>query len=196
MSSLKSRWKRKGTGEIIHPETEIDQLKNGDNALAGLISLLLKSATTTQARSAIEAAAASHKHSSGDIQNFASDVITAIGEETLEALGVRYSITTNGYICFGQLFGGLILQWMCDSISKDGENTARTVYHNLPISFPNNCFMSLQHVNTTNNYAINQNIATDLRWLNYPCYSVDKTQYMITWLGTGTCGHELIALGY
>ena len=85
---------------------------------------------------------------------------------------------------------------MNDSIIKNGENTARTVYHNLPISFTNNCFTSLQHVNTTNNYAINQNIATDLRWLNYPCYSVDKTQYSITWFGTGTCGHELIALGY
>ena len=136
MSSLKSRWKRKGTGEIIHPETEIDQLKNGDNALAGLISLLLKSATTADARNAISAAAASHTHSSGDIQSFASDVITAIGEETLEALGVRYSITTNGYICFGQLFGGLILQWGEVSI----DTNATYGFNNLSINFLNKRF--------------------------------------------------------
>ena len=136
MSSLKSRWKRKGTGEIIHPETEIDQLKNGDNALAGLISLLLKSATTADARNAISAAAASHTHSSGDIQNFASNVITAIGEETLEALGVRYSITTNGYICFGQLFGGLILQWTEGTYNRTISNNDYSYYQvQLPISF-------------------------------------------------------------
>jgi hypothetical protein len=79
--------------------------------LASIISTLLNAATTSEARAAVEAAAAVHGHTSGDITNFASQVISAIGEETLSALGVRYSITTNGYICFGQLFGGLILQW-------------------------------------------------------------------------------------
>lgn len=149
MSSLKSRWKRKGTGEIIHPETEIDQLKNGDNALAGLISLLLKSATTADARSAISAAAASHTHSSGDIQSFASDVITAIGEETLEALGVRYSITTNGYICFGQLFGGLILQWYAADMNTSqwtSYSGADSVYDLIPLLPINSAWSTLNWV--------------------------------------------------
>ena len=32
-------------------------------------------------------------------------------DKLLEVLGVRYSIEENGYICFGPLFGGLIIQW-------------------------------------------------------------------------------------
>ena len=112
MAVKKATWSQKSTGDILHPETEVDQLKaTGSNALATIITTLLKAATTSEARQAIESAAAIHQHSTGDIQSFASNVITAIGEETLSALGVRYSITTNGYICFGQLFGGLILQW-------------------------------------------------------------------------------------
>ena len=108
----KARLKEKGTTNFLHPETEVAQLMaNGGTPLAGIISTLLKAATTSEARNAIEAAAASHQHSTGDITNFASQVVSAIGTETLDALGVKYSITTNGYICFGQLFGGLILQW-------------------------------------------------------------------------------------
>jgi hypothetical protein len=108
----KARLKEKGTTNYLHPETEVDQLKSsGGTALASIITTLLKAATTANARSAIEAAAATHSHSTGDITNFASQVVSAIGSQTLAALGVRYSITTNGYICFGDLFGGLILQW-------------------------------------------------------------------------------------
>lgn len=29
----------------------------------------------------------------------------------LDASGVKYLIDTNGYICFGEFFGGLIIQW-------------------------------------------------------------------------------------
>ena len=123
MTVIKSRWKQKSTGNIIHPETEVDQISDITQAA---IRLLLKSATTAKAREAIEAAAsahshqfsdlsgaaaASHTHSTGDITSFASNVVAAIGTQTLYSLGVRYSITTNGYICFGDLFGGLILQW-------------------------------------------------------------------------------------
>ena len=30
----------------------------------------------------------------------------------LTASGVRYNIAQNGYVCFGSLFGGLIIQWV------------------------------------------------------------------------------------
>jgi hypothetical protein len=83
----------------------------GITALSALARTLIGKANAADMRSTLSAAAASHSHSVGDITNFASQVITAIGDQTLSALGVRYSITTNGYICFGDLFGGLILQW-------------------------------------------------------------------------------------
>ena len=50
---------------------------------------------------------------------------------TLVTRGVRYSITENGYICFGQLFGGLILQWICEGLGLDNSQI------NFPISFSN-----------------------------------------------------------
>ena len=83
----------------------------GITALSALARTLIGKANAADMRSTLGAAAASHSHSVGDITNFASKVIEAIGDQTLSALGVRYSITTNGYICFGDLFGGLILQW-------------------------------------------------------------------------------------
>ena len=140
MAVLKSRWKKKGTGDIIHPETEVDQIMNGSNALNAVISTLLKAASSSAARSAIEAAAASHSHASGDITSFATSVINAIGTETLSALGVRYSITTNGYICFGDLFGGLILQWNYIPSNSEYWNTTTILYKALcgvyfPIAF-------------------------------------------------------------
>ena len=35
----------------------------------------------------------------------------SILKTVLTAAGLKYNIATNGYICFGALFGGLILQW-------------------------------------------------------------------------------------
>ena len=120
----KARLKEKDTTNFLHPETEVDQIKKtGGTGLASIITTLLKAATTSEARAAVEAAAATHQHSTGDITNFAQNVVSAIGEQTLEALGVRYSITTNGYICFGQLFGGLILQWTCPIVPEEQQES-------------------------------------------------------------------------
>ena len=83
----------------------------GVTALTTLARTLIGRSTAADMRSDLSAAAASHTHTVGEITNFASNVINAIGTETLSSLGVSYSINTNGYICFGELFGGLILQW-------------------------------------------------------------------------------------
>ena len=140
MAVTKATWTQKSTGNTIHPETEVDQLKaSGTTALASIISTLLKATTTANARSAISAAAASHQHSTGDITQFASKVVEAIGSETLAALGVSYSITTNGYICFGDLFGGLILQWTnleSGVIEISGGSKLELDNNPLPIAFP------------------------------------------------------------
>jgi hypothetical protein len=111
----------------------------GITALSALARTLIGKANAADMRSTLSAAAASHSHSVGDITNFASQVITAIGDQTLSALGVRYSITTNGYICFGDLFGGLILQW---SQGTGG-------YVSYPISFSEGTFTAaFQRVDT------------------------------------------------
>lgn len=50
----------------------------------------------------------------------------SILKTVLTAAGLKYNIATNGYICFGSLFGNLILQW--------GRNTGNEIV-TLPISF-------------------------------------------------------------
>lgn len=95
-------------------------------ALSSLARTLIGKTTAADMRSVI-GARENKQLTSGDIQNFASEVIGAIGKQTLSALGVKYSMTENGYICFGQLFGGLILQW-------GGDNLFHTF--NIYISFP------------------------------------------------------------
>lgn len=49
-------------------------------------------------------------------------------------LGVNWLIAQNGYICFGKLFGGLILQWGLFSGNGNGFEV------NFPISFTQNCY--------------------------------------------------------
>lgn len=50
------------------------------------------------------------------------DVVKALGEETLSSLGVRYSFSNqNGwYICFGQLFGNVVIQGNQKYYGSDG----------------------------------------------------------------------------
>ena len=89
------------------------------------------------------------------ISNFADDIIkklaltTAITAITaletnswfgqllkmvLTASGVRYNIADNGYICFGSLFGGLIIQWG-NNISATGNGYGASMEY--PITFAN-----------------------------------------------------------
>lgn len=49
----------------------------------------------------------------------------------LNASGVKYLIGTNGYICFGSFFGGLIIQWVTLTV-QSGKTTASVA---LPIAF-------------------------------------------------------------
>ena len=64
----------------------------------------------------------------------------SILKTVLTAAGLKYNIATNGYICFGSLFGNLILQWGSTYIA----NVNKLVEINLPIEmrFPMHCFLS------------------------------------------------------
>lgn len=50
----------------------------------------------------------------------------------LNASGVKYSIDTNGYVCLGSFFGGLIIQWGIASLKDDTGG-----WINYPLAFPN-----------------------------------------------------------
>lgn len=52
----------------------------------------------------------------------------------LTASGVKYSIDTNGYVCLGSFFGGLIIQW----VKRDFSSTSSTVA--FPLAFTSSCY--------------------------------------------------------
>lgn len=52
------------------------------------------------------------KLAASQIGDFDDAVIAALGKKTLSSLGVVYSMASTGYISFGPLFGGLIIQWV------------------------------------------------------------------------------------
>ena len=41
-------------------------------------------------------------------------------KKVFDATGVKYSLGQNGYVCFGSLFGGLIIQWGYKSSVNEG----------------------------------------------------------------------------
>ena len=66
-------------------------------------------------------------------------------DKLLSILGVRYSIEENGYICFGPLFGGLIIQWgICKNLPyQEGNYTTVT----FPVNFKSDVIIPFAIVN-------------------------------------------------
>lgn len=84
--------------DTLHPETEVAQITDFAD---GIVSKL----AATTAISAISA-----------LQT--DSWFGKMMKWVLDASGVKYLIDTNGYVCFGSLFGGLIIQWRTYKINK------------------------------------------------------------------------------
>lgn len=95
MSILKAIYKIKNRDsneyDIAHPETDSSQITDLGQGIISHLSGNLLSST---------------------VEALTSDSLFAkMMKLVLNASGVKYSMEQNGYICFGDLFGGLILQW-------------------------------------------------------------------------------------
>lgn len=108
MSILKSilhRWNKDSKSyDTLHPETEVAQITDFAD---GVVSKL----AATTAISAISA-----------LQT--DSWFGKMMKWVLDASGVKYLIDTNGYVCFGSLFGGLIIQWGRVGLPIDGNTHA------------------------------------------------------------------------
>lgn len=99
--------------KIMHPETEVAQITDWNN---GIVNTLTSTALGTL------------------VSTLTSDSLLAtMIQKVLTATGVKYNIAQNGYLCFGGLFGGLIIQWV---YNKDAiQSSASGITSSLPIAF-------------------------------------------------------------
>lgn len=78
--------------DTIHPETESAQVTDWNQ---GIVNTLASTALGTL------------------VNTLTSDSLLAtMIQKVLTATGVKYSMGQNGYVCFGSLVGGLIIQWI------------------------------------------------------------------------------------
>ncbi len=105
----------------FHPETEVSQVTDWNQ---GIVNTLASTAL------------------GGLVNTLTSDSLLAkMIQKVLTATGVKYSMGQNGYICFGSLFGGLIIQW--GDIEKYYVGSAHSALISYPLNFPNEAFTVL-----------------------------------------------------
>ena len=110
MSILKGilhHWNKTNSAyDTIHLATEVSQITDWNQ---GIVNTLASTAL------------------GGLVNTLTSDSLLAtMIKKVLTATGVKYSMGQNGYICFGSLFGGLIIQWGNIDYYGNGEGLAYT----------------------------------------------------------------------
>ena len=151
MSILKSimhHWnKTTNSYDTLHPETESAQITDWHSGImASLASTTLGtvvSAVTTDS------------------------VLGRLIKLLLDASGVKYLIDTNGYVCFGSLFGGLIIQWR--KATTDEVIT-------LPIAFSKIKFVVLGTCATSNWVYENVSVLNDSDLSTVTAWSASESQ--------------------
>ena len=102
--------------EVVHPETEVERITDFADGIVQKLAL-------TSAMTAVTA-----------LQT--DSWFGKLLKMALTASGVKYSIAENGYVCFGELFGGLIIQWGTTTVSG-------VASEGLPIAASNEIYLLL-----------------------------------------------------
>lgn len=78
--------------DTIHPETEVSQVTDWNQ---GIVNTLASTGLSSL------------------VNVLSSDSLLALLiKKVFDAMGVKYSLGQNGYVCFGSFYGGLIIQWV------------------------------------------------------------------------------------
>jgi len=106
--------------DTLHPETESAQITDWNQ---GIVNTLASTALGTL------------------VSTLTSDSLLAtMIQKVLTATGVKYNIAQNGYLCFGSLFGGLIIQWgLITGVSSEVA---------LPLTVTKQLYSAIGHIGT------------------------------------------------
>lgn len=148
MSILKGilhHWNKTSSAyDTIHPETEVAQVTDWNK---GIVNTLASTALASL------------------VSTLTSDSLLAtMIQKVLTATGVKYSMGQNGYICFGSLFGGLIIQWVTTGNDPGSSGAASST---LPIAFTKSPFLVIANATTLladMGYGISANGNTTTVW--------------------------------
>lgn len=106
--------KKTNSFNVYHPETEYAQVTDWNK---GIVNTLASTGLSSL------------------VNVLSSDSLLALLiKKVFDAMGVKYSLGPNGYVCWGALFGGLIIQWI-------KETTEEVI--TLPIAFSKTKFVVL-----------------------------------------------------
>lgn len=83
--------KKDNVFHTIHPETEVSQITDFETGLLNKLALT----STIKAVTALQT------------ESWFGQLLKLV----FNASGIKYNIAQNGYICFGNFFGGLVIQW-------------------------------------------------------------------------------------
>lgn len=198
LKAILHRWnKTTKTYDTIHPETETSQITDFDTAVNGKINA---HNTSGAAHSTLFNQCEKTSRLANDIvtklaQTTAISVISALQTNSwfgqllklvLNASGMKYLIDTNGYICFGSFFGGLIIQWG----NYDSTSTYKDI--TFPINFGSKAYIVgfLDSIQDKSTYRTDASVAA---W-NIGATTVSGTR-MLCLTSTGIGSFTMIAVG-
>lgn len=154
--------------DTIHPETEVAQVTDWNT---GIVNTLASTGLSSL------------------VNVLSSDSLLALLiKKVFDATGVKYSLGQNGYVCFGSLVGGLIIQWGLLTLNNLGDIGAYD-YCRFPIAFSNtNYSIVANHRGTdaTMVYQWNQEITANYCVLCAKDYDGGKNApWNINWIAMG-----------
>lgn len=115
MSILKGilhHWNKTSSAyDTIHPETEVAQVTDWNK---GIVNTLASTGLSSL------------------VNVLSSDSLLALLiKKVFDAMGVKYSLGQNGYVCWGALFGGVITQWGSNALNLNGTTQEITLPLNI-----------------------------------------------------------------
>lgn len=152
MSILKGilhHWNKTSSAyDTIHPETEYAQVADWNKGIGA-----------TLASTAL----------GGLVSTLTSDSLFAtLLKKAMTALGVKYLAATNGYVCLGDIFGGIIIQW----VSALASSTNIGHDFNLPLSCSVYAYSICHQGSSPGATGIQGGKAYDVGWTEAPVWII------------------------